>query len=129
MREVGTQTVLRQETRNASTQSDTVAEHMEVSSYLAPVDVSVQHAATGRQTDTAAMPNTHKVSSGNKGGEQCVLWSNKSKDYSISGSCTLNKMNNDDRVIPGSTNPVLDALIVEDDKGIMYSSVEIWRVT
>ncbi|XP_068573009.1 uncharacterized protein [Cebidichthys violaceus] len=56
-RDAGTQTADNLETRNASTQCTVVEEAAAFNSCLPPVDVSVQHPATGRQTDTAAEPS------------------------------------------------------------------------
>lgn len=121
--EVGTQTVPTVETCDASTQCDSVAKDTEFSLYFPPVATSVQHAATGRQTNTAAEPRTHKTSSGNWGGGKSMPWSNKPKDYFLSASCTINKLNNSDSsvILQSSINPFLDPLIMADDKGITYT--------
>ncbi|XP_042366897.1 uncharacterized protein LOC121961100 [Plectropomus leopardus] len=53
-----------------------------------PVDVSVQHAATGRQSDTTAEPSTHTPSSakGRSGGKHTPRTKKKSRAGSPSGS-------------------------------------------
>ncbi|XP_076578322.1 uncharacterized protein redic1 isoform X1 [Chaetodon auriga] len=103
------------ETCDASTQCSFVADSaMKAAGLnlcLPPVDVSVQHPATGRQTDTAEAPNTQTPSPGSKH----TPWSQKKpRAASLSGSRAINKFtanNSDDRVIlQRPINPFLDAL-------------------
>ncbi|XP_034434750.1 uncharacterized protein LOC117757594 isoform X2 [Hippoglossus hippoglossus] len=80
-RDAGTQTVAipAAEMCDASTQciftADGASRHPVFSVHLPPVGLSMQHAATGRQTDTAAQPNTHSASTGNGG--KNTPWSKK----------------------------------------------------
>ncbi|XP_056223040.1 uncharacterized protein LOC130163157 isoform X3 [Seriola aureovittata] len=128
-RHAGTQTadIPTAETRDASTQcsfiADSASKTPEFNLYLPPVAMSVQHPATGRQTDTAAQSNTHTASSGNtrSGGKQ-TPWSNKkSKAGSISGSSIISKFaanDSDSKVfLQGPINPFLDALSIGDGRG------------
>ncbi|GAA6233312.1 uncharacterized protein LOC120799693 isoform X4 [Lates japonicus] len=114
-RDAGTQTVETPaaETHDASTQcwfvADRVSKARENSLYLPPVDMSVQHAATGRQTDTATEPN-----SSGSGGKNTPWGKMKSKAGSLSGSSITNKLSadgGDSIVFPQrSINCFLDAL-------------------
>lgn len=124
-REAGTQTVDNPaaETCDASTQCVFVVDRADTATGFSwcspPVDVSVQRPATGRQTDTAAEPDTHTPSSGKEGsGGQHTPWS-KNK---LSGSSVLNKFtayNSDGKVIrQGPINPFLGALSFADGRGI-----------
>ncbi|XP_060936363.1 uncharacterized protein LOC133013262 [Limanda limanda] len=80
-RDAGTQTVAipAAEMCDTSTQciltADGMSRHPVFSVHLPPVGLSMQHAATGRQTDTAAQPNTHSASTGNGG--KNTPWSKK----------------------------------------------------
>ncbi len=109
-RDVGTQTINNStaETCDASTQCSSVVDSVTKATgfnlCLPPVDVSVQLPATGRQTDTAAEPNTHTPSSGQtRSGGKHTPWSKtKSRAGSLSGSSIINKFtanNSDGKVI------------------------------
>lgn len=100
-RDAGTQTpnIPVAETCDASTQSSFVIDSAAKANLcLPPVDVSVQHPATGRQSDTAAEPNTHTPSPGKtRSGEKHTPWSkNKSRAGSPSGGSDMNKCTDDD---------------------------------
>ncbi|XP_034090225.1 uncharacterized protein LOC117558274 isoform X3 [Gymnodraco acuticeps] len=79
-----------------------------------PVDVSVQHPATGRQTDAAA-EKTHTASTGKAtSGEKLTPWvKKKPKAGSLSGSSIINNI--DGKVI--LQKHFLDALSVTDGRG------------
>ncbi|KAM9334624.1 uncharacterized protein redic1 [Symphorus nematophorus] len=103
-RDAGTQTVDNPtvETCDASTQCSFVinsaAKTSVLSLCLPPVDVSVQHPATGRQTDTAAEPNTHTPSPGQtRSRGRHTPWSKK-KSHALSGSKVI---------LQGPINPFL----------------------
>lgn len=109
------------ETCDASTQCSSVADGVNTWFNLRPppVDVSVQQPATGRQTDTAAEPNTHTPPPGSRH----TPWSQrKSRAASLSGSSAVNKFtasNSDGKVnLQRPMNPCLDALSMTDGRGI-----------
>ncbi|XP_078137644.1 uncharacterized protein redic1 isoform X3 [Sander vitreus] len=120
-RDAGTQTVdsPAAETRHASTQCGFVADGAtEATGFNLSrplVDVSVQHPATGRRTDTAAEPSTRTPLSGEAGsGEKHTPWTKKKSTAaflpgsSIMNKCTAN--NSDDKVIlQRPRNPFPDA--------------------
>ena len=105
-RDAGTQTVGKPTatTCDASTQCsfafNSPARAPGLSLCLPPVDVSVQRPATGRQTYTAAEPNTHTPSPGEtRSGERHTPWSKKkSRADSFSGSKVI---------LQGPINPFL----------------------
>ncbi|XP_037617238.1 uncharacterized protein LOC119483197 [Sebastes umbrosus] len=114
-RDAGTQTVYNPtaETRDASTQCSVVADVEATGLYLPPpVDVSVQHPATGRQSDTAAKP--HTPPSGKAGRGEKPWTEKKPRGGSLSGSSVINK-HTDGRVRP--INPFLDALSITGGRG------------
>lgn len=116
----GTQTEPMTETHDASTQCDIVTRATGYSLYLAPVDVSVQHPATGRQTDTAAALNTPSVLTGkSKSGGKYTPWNKKSKDESTPGISFINKFNNSyGKMVPKRhMTPLLDGLSMTDGTG------------
>lgn len=136
MRDAGTQTtdISPAETCNASTQcslvSDSMREALRFNMYPPPVDVSVLHSATGRQTGCtdAAESDTHTSSSAkSKSGGNHTPWSKtKSKAGPLSG--TLNKVtaNNSEGnvILQRPMNPFVDVLNITVARGIicyMYS--------
>ncbi|KAI3366862.1 hypothetical protein L3Q82_009517 [Scortum barcoo] len=110
---------------DASTQCSLVADSATAGSNLClpPVDVSVQHPATGRQTDAAAYPNTHTPSSSQaKSGGKHTPWSETiSRAGSPSDSSIINKFtahNSGSKVIQQRpTNPFAEALSITDGRG------------
>ncbi|KAK2883172.1 hypothetical protein Q8A73_022105 [Channa argus] len=116
--DAGTQTVkiFTAETCDASTQCDSMTKDTGFSTYLPPVDVSVQLPATGRQTDTFVESNTHALSPGNGRGGKPTPWSKKSKDDFLSGRSTINTINNSDRKASPHTHSFLDALSTADNR-------------
>ncbi|XP_044042790.1 uncharacterized protein LOC122871572 isoform X2 [Siniperca chuatsi] len=117
--DAGTQTVGNPtaETCDASTQCSFVVDSATKADgfnlCLPPVEGSVQHPATGRQTDTAAEPNTHTSSSekASSGGKHTPWSKKKSRAGSLSGS--------DSKVIlKRPINPFLDAVSMTDGRGI-----------
>lgn len=129
-RDAGTQTVDNStaETCEASTQCSLVGDGASKATgfnlCLPPVDVSVQHPATGRQTDTAAEPDTHTPSSSGQarsGGKHTPWSKKKSRAGSLSGSSIINKFtgnNSDGKVIlQRPIIPFPDALSITDGRG------------
>ncbi|XP_071358031.1 uncharacterized protein [Trachinotus anak] len=129
-RDAGTQTadIPTAEMCNASTQcslnEDGASRAPGFDLYLPPVDMSVQHPATGRQTDTTAEPNTRAASSSRNtrsGGEHTPWGKKKSKAGSISGSRIINKFTahtSDGKVfLQRPINPFTDALSMTYGKG------------
>ncbi|CAK6949779.1 uncharacterized protein LOC122974860 isoform X2 [Scomber scombrus] len=124
MRDAGTQTIdiSPAETCEASTQCSLVLESMRegFNLYPPPVDMSVLHSATGRQTGCtdAAKPDTHTSSSAkSRSGGNHMPWSKmKSKAGPLSG--TLNKVtanNSEGKVIlQRPINPFVDVLNITD---------------
>lgn len=129
-RNAGTQTANHPmvETCDASTQCsfvvDGAGKATGFSPCLPPVDVSVQHPATGRQSDTAAEPKTHTPSPGEaRSGGKHTPWSkNKPSAGSLSGSSVINNFtaNNSDAkvILQRPINPFLNTLSVTDGRGI-----------
>ncbi|KAM7378051.1 hypothetical protein PAMA_013109 [Pampus argenteus] len=113
MRDAGTQTVdiSTAETCNASTQCCLVLDSAS-NLYRAPVDVSVQRSATGRQTgctDAAAESNTHKTSTANpSSGGKHLAWS-KRKFTTDNGEGKV--------VLQRPINPFVDVWSVTDGRG------------
>nr|XP_040030152.1 uncharacterized protein LOC120817733 isoform X1 [Gasterosteus aculeatus aculeatus] len=120
-RDAETQTADRpeSETRSASTQcSVVVVEAAVLSSCQPPVDVSVQHPATGGQTDTAAKPRAHTPPSHRcRSGEKHTPWTKKQSGAgSLSGSSCTNKCTDDRVTVQRPTNPFLDPLSTSDGR-------------
>ncbi|KAK9525557.1 hypothetical protein VZT92_016250 [Zoarces viviparus] len=113
-RDAGTQTVDNLDRRDASTQCGVVAvEAAAFNSCPPPVDVSVQHPATGRQTDTAAEPSARTPSSDRwRSGEK-----HKKQSGSPSGSSFTNKCTDGRATLQRHTNLFLDALSMTDGRG------------
>lgn len=121
-RDAGTQTADNPtaETCDASTQysfvGDTATKVTGSNLCLPPVDVSVQHTATGRQTDTAAESDTHTPSPGevSSRGKYTPWNKKKSRADSLSGSSFINTFtaDNSDRkfILQRPINPFQDAL-------------------
>ncbi|KAM7366981.1 hypothetical protein PAMP_014911 [Pampus punctatissimus] len=113
MRDAGTQTVAisTAETCDASTQCSLVLDSVS-NLYQAPVDVSVQRSATGRQTgctDAAAESNTHTASTANpSSGGKHLPWS-KSKLTTDNGEGKV--------ILQRPINPFVDVLSVTDGRG------------
>ncbi|XP_040000928.1 uncharacterized protein LOC120799693 isoform X3 [Xiphias gladius] len=128
-RDEGTQTVdiPSVETCHAWTQCSCIADSASnapgFNLYLPPVDMSVQHPATGRQTDTAAEPNTRTSSPGNSRsvGKHTPWNKQKSKAGSLTGSSIIKKFtaNSSDGkiVLQRPINCFLDALSMTDGRG------------
>ncbi|XP_051247822.1 uncharacterized protein LOC127358621 isoform X2 [Dicentrarchus labrax] len=126
-RDAGSQTVdPTAETCDASTQcsfvADSATKTTEFNLCLPPVDVSVQHSATGGQTDTATEPNTHTPSSSQaRSGGRHTPWSkNISKAGSLSGSGIIKELTADNRdgkvILQRPITPFLDALSMTDSR-------------
>lgn len=115
-RDAGTQTAA--VTCDAETQCSAVEDGAtaEFNWCVPPVDVSVQHPATGRQT-AAATEKTHTASTGKAtSGEKLTPWvKKKPKAGSLSGSSIINNI--DGKVI--LQKHFLDALSVTDGRGTM----------
>ncbi|XP_033987515.1 uncharacterized protein LOC117483327 isoform X2 [Trematomus bernacchii] len=113
-RDAGTQTAA--VTCDAETQCSAVEDGAtaEFNWCVPPVDVSVQHPPTGRQTDAAA-ERTHTASTGKAtSGEKLTPWvKKKPKAGSLSGSSIINNI--DGKVI--LQKHFLDALSVTDGRG------------
>ncbi|XP_034719850.1 uncharacterized protein LOC117938963 isoform X1 [Etheostoma cragini] len=128
-RDAGTQTVDNPtaETCHAATQCSFAADGAtEATGCRSPVDVSVQHPATGGHTDTAAEPSTHAPLSGKaRSGEKHTPKDPRTKKKSTagfpSGSSNMNKCpanNSDGRVIlQRRRNTILDAPSMTDVRG------------
>lgn len=125
--DVGTQTDDKPtaKTCDASTQCSFVV-HVaaKASAFLvSSFDESVQHPATGRQTNTALEPNTHTPSSSSVGNkEKHTPWKeNKSgcfSDYRINNISSAT--NSDGKVIlQRPMNPFVDALSMMDGRGLI----------
>nr|XP_020456920.1 uncharacterized protein C12orf40 homolog isoform X2 [Monopterus albus] len=121
--DAGTQTVdiPTAETRNASTQCNSVTKAARFNVYLPPAGMLVQHPATGRQTDTAAVPNTHTASSGSSGngGKK-----KKFKSHSLSGSSTINKFSDGIVILKWPITPLVDAQSITDSRDFGKKSGE-----
>lgn len=120
-RDAETQTADRPESemRSASTQcSVVVVEAAVLSSCQPPVDVSVQHPATGGQTDTAAKPRAHTPPSHRwRSGEKHTPWTKKQSGAgSLSGSSCTNKCTDDRVTVQRPTNPFLDPPSTSDGR-------------
>ncbi|XP_068442841.1 uncharacterized protein [Clinocottus analis] len=120
-RDAGTQTVgnVTAETCDVSTQCSAAAgAGGGLNSCRPPVDVSLQHPATRRQTDTAAEPRAHTPSSGKWwSGEKHTPWTKKqSKEPFVagSGSSFINKCSDGRVILQRPINPFLDALSATD---------------
>nr|XP_046234576.1 uncharacterized protein LOC124053458 isoform X2 [Scatophagus argus] len=89
---------------------------------LPPVEVSAQHPATGRQSDTAAERNAHTPSPGKaRSGGNHTPWNKKTpRAASLSGSLNKITANNDvgKVVIQRPVNPFQDALSMTYGRGI-----------
>ncbi|XP_026182095.1 uncharacterized protein redic1 isoform X2 [Mastacembelus armatus] len=120
-RDVGSQTVdiPTAEKRDASTQCDSVTRATAYNLYLPPVVKPVQHLATGRQTDTAAEPNTLSASSGNlRSGGKHTPWNNEnSKADSLPGSSSSVKLSDDKVTIQQPIIQFADVQSIPDDRG------------
>ncbi|XP_040886601.1 uncharacterized protein LOC121176576 [Toxotes jaculatrix] len=125
-RDVETQTINfpAAETRDASTQCSVVADSTSTAPglnlYLPPVDTSVQHPATGRQTGTAAQPHTASSGKSGSGGKHTPWGKKKFKAGSLSGSSSMNKVtanNSNGKVFQRSINHFLDGRVTENEEG------------
>lgn len=131
-RDAGTQTGSQAgaETCDAWTQCSFVVDNAAKASgsnlCLPPVDLSVQHPATGRQSSTAAEPKTHTPLPGEaRSGEKPTAWSqNTHRAGSLSGGKVINKFVPDNTggkvILQRPINPLLNALIRTDGRGKIF---------